>query len=142
MKTETPPKGEPTVIRLADYTPPPYRFESVELEFDLVPNATRVKARLKIVSEHDRSKGVKALVLDGEDLKLIHIAIDGRKLAETEYNVSERGLTLAVPPAAFTLETEVEINPEANKALEGLYVSRGVFCTQCEAEGFRHIALS
>ena len=139
MKTETLPKGEPHVIRLADYTPPPYRIEAVALEFDLVPNATRVKARLKMVSEHDRAKGVKALVLDGEDLKLLHVAVEGRKLAENEYNVSERGLTLNVPPAAFTLETEVEINPEANKALEGLYVSRGVFCTQCEAEGFRHI---
>ena len=139
MKTETPPKSEPTVIRLADYTPPPYRFESVDLEFDLVPNATRVKARLKIVSDHDRAKGVKALVLDGEDLKLLQISVDGRALTENEYSVSERGLTLAVPPASFTLETEVEINPEANKALEGLYVSSGVFCTQCEAEGFRHI---
>ncbi len=139
MKTETPPKNEPHIIRLTDYTPPPYRFESVDLAFDLVPHATRVKARLKIVSDHDRSKGVRALVLDGEDLKLLQISVDGRALDENEYSVSERGLTLAVPPAAFTLETEVEINPEANKALEGLYVSRGVFCTQCEAEGFRHI---
>ncbi len=139
MKTETPPKAQPSVIQLADYTPPPYRIEAVDLEFDLVPNATRVKATLKIESDHDRSKGVKALVLDGEDLKLLSIAIDGKQLAPSEYTLSERSLTLPVPPSSFTLQTEVEISPEANKALEGLYVSRGVFCTQCEAEGFRHI---
>jgi len=139
MKTEQPPKTEPAVIRLADYTPPPYRIESVDLTFDLDPKATRVRAILKIASTHDRSKGVQPLALDGEKMKLLSIALDGQPLASTAYELTDHGLTIALPPRAFTLETEVEIDPEANKALEGLYVSRGVFCTQCEAEGFRRI---
>ena len=139
MKTEQPPKNEPQTIRLADYAPPPYRIESVDLVFDLDPKATRVRATLKIASAHDRTKGVKPLELDGENLKVLSIALDGRPLASDAYELTDHGLTLALPPAAFILETEVEIDPEANKALEGLYVSRGVFCTQCEAEGFRRI---
>jgi aminopeptidase N len=139
MKTEQPPKNEPQTIRLADYTPPPYRIESVDLTFDLDPKATRVKSSLKIASAHDRAKGVKPLELDGEHMKLISIALDGQPLAARAYELTDHGLTIALPPASFVLETEVEIDPEANKALEGLYVSRGVFCTQCEAEGFRRI---
>ncbi len=139
MKTEQPPKAEPTAIRLADYTPPPYRIETVELTFDLEPAATRVRAKLRIVSDHERSKGVQALVLNGEQLKLLSIALDGKPLPTEAYSVTEDTLTIPGAPSAFTLETEVEIDPEANKALEGLYVSRGVFCTQCEAEGFRRI---
>ena len=139
MKTEQSPKSDPQVIRLADYTPPPYRIESVDLTFDLESKATRVKAVLKVAADHDRAKGVQPLVLNGEKMKLISIALDGKALAATDYELDDEGLTLPKPPAAFTLETEVEIDPEANKALEGLYVSRGVFCTQCEAEGFRRI---
>ncbi|MBY0508989.1 MAG: aminopeptidase N [Rhodospirillaceae bacterium] len=139
MKTEQPPKAEPATIRLADYTPPPYRIESVDLVFDLEPKATRVKATLKVASAHDRTKGIQPLALDGEKMKLLRIALDGKPLAAAAYELTDHGLTLPLPPSAFTLETEVEIDPDANKALEGLYVSRGVFCTQCEAEGFRRI---
>jgi len=140
MKTEQPPKAEPQVIRLADYTPPPYRIESVDLVFDLEPTATRVRATLKVNSAHDRSKGVQPLELDGENMKLLSIALDGRPLSADAYTLTDQGLTIPLPPSAFVLETEVEIDPEANKALEGLYVSRGVFCTQCEAQGFRRIS--
>jgi len=139
MKTEQPPQAEPQTIRLADYSPPPYRIESVDLVFDLEPKATRVRATLKVTADHDRSKGVQPLELDGENMKLLNIALDGRPLSTDAYTVTEHGLTIALPPSAFVLETEVEIDPEANKALEGLYVSRGVFCTQCEAQGFRRI---
>ena len=139
MKTEHPPKTEPTAIRLADYTPPPYRIESVDLTFDLDPKATRVHATLKITAAHDRAKGVQPLELNGEHMKLISIALDGKPLAAEAYTLTDHGLTIPLPPAVFTLETEVEIDPNANKALEGLYVSRNVFCTQCEAEGFRRI---
>jgi aminopeptidase N len=132
-------QSAPTVIRLADYTPPAYRVEAVSLEFDLAPAATRVRAALRIVAAHDRERGVKPLTLDGEGLKVLSVAVDGKPLAPGSYTLSPQGMTIPLPPAAFTLETEVEIDPEANKALEGLYVSRGVFCTQCEAEGFRHI---
>ncbi len=139
MKTESPPKAEPKAILLADYAPPPYRIESVDLVFELDPKATRVTSTLKITSAYDRVQGVKPLELDGEQLNLLRISLDGRPLSPERYELSERGLVIAEPPTAFTLETEVEINPEANKALEGLYVSQGVFCTQCEAEGFRRI---
>src|SRR4051812_46841162 len=132
-------QSSPKVIRLADYTAPAYRIETVELAFDLAPAATRVRAALRIVAAHDRSKGVRPLELDGEGLKVLSVAIDGKPLVAGSYEITAQGLTIPLPPAAFTLTTEVEINPEANKALEGLYVSRGVFCTQCEAQGFRHI---
>ena len=126
-------------IRLSDYTPYPYKVEEIALAFDLVPAATRVRAEIRFTAAHDRAKGIKALTLQGEHLKLISVALGGVPLAPGDYVVTDNALTLPVPPAAFTLTTEVEINPEANKALEGLYVSRGVFCTQCEAEGFRRI---
>ncbi|MGE3332757.1 MAG: aminopeptidase N [Rhodospirillaceae bacterium] len=123
-------------IRLADYAPPAYGIRTVELTFDLLPSATRVTSRLAI---ERRSTSPQPLALNGEGLKLLRIAVDGKPLPSSAYQLTESGLTLLEPPAAFVLETEVEIDPEANKALEGLYRSQGVFCTQCEAEGFRHI---
>ena len=131
MRTDT---AQP--IRLADYRPPAYRIETVELDFNLEPNTTRVKAKLVL---HREGSEVEPLVLDGVRLKLISITIDGRALAASEYALTDEHLTIAVPPSAFTLETEVEIDPQGNTALEGLYMSGGRFCTQCEAEGFRKI---
>jgi len=78
-------------------------------------------------------------VLNGERLKPVSVAIDGRRLSAEEHQIDAEFLTIPSPPAAFVLETEVEIDPEANKALDGLYMSGGRFCTQCEAEGFRKI---
>jgi aminopeptidase N len=131
MRTET-----PQPIRLADYRPPAFLIDEVSLAFDLTPNATRVKSRLTV-----RRNGAHAepLKLNGERLKLISAAIDGRALHEGERSVDAEFLTIAGVPDAFVLETEVEIDPEHNKALEGLYMSGGRFCTQCEAEGFRKI---
>jgi len=132
MRTET-----PQPIRLSDYRPPAFLIDKVELTFDLQPNTTRVKARLDI----RRNEGMagEPLKLNGERLKLISVAVDGRKLGEGERSVGPEFLTVAEVPDAFALETEVEIDPENNKALEGLYMSGGRFCTQCEAEGFRKI---
>ncbi len=123
-------------IRLSDYRPPAYSIETTALSFNLEPSATRVKATLAIVGVGDEPG---PLVLDGVRLKLISIAIDGRALGADEYVVSGETLTVPAVPAAFTLETEVEIDPLGNTALEGLYMSGGRFCTQCEAEGFRKI---
>ncbi len=123
-------------IRRADYTPPPYGILTVDLTFDLLPCATRVTSRLAI---ERRAASPQPLELNGEGLKLLKISVDGQPLVPSAYRLAENGLTLLAPPATFVLETEVEIDPEANKALEGLYRSQGVFCTQCEAEGFRHI---
>jgi len=131
MRTDT-----PQPIRLSDYRPPAYLIDEVRLEFDLSPNATRVRARMAVRRNGDHAE---PLSLNGERLKPISVAIDGRKLSADEHQIDAEFLTIAAPPAAFVLETEVEINPEANKALDGLYMSGGRFCTQCEAEGFRKI---
>ncbi|MDX2142931.1 MAG: aminopeptidase N [Rhodospirillaceae bacterium] len=130
----------PATIRLADYTPPPYLATHIDLAFDLHPTATRVTAVTRYEAHHDRAAGVKALVLDGEKMNLLFVQMDDKDLIEgKDYTLTERGLTIAVPPATFTLKVVTEVNPTANTALEGLYVSRGKFTTQCEAEGFRRI---
>lgn len=131
MRTET-----PQPIRLSDYRPPAYLVDEVELSFDLKPNATRVKAKLSVRRNGDHAEPLR---FNGERLKAISVAIDGRVLTDDERTIDKEFLTIPGLPAAFTLETEVEIDPENNKALEGLYMSGGRFCTQCEAEGFRKI---
>ncbi len=131
MRTDT-----PQPIRLTDYRPPAFLIDEVHLDFRLEPTTTRVKARLTVRRNGDHAE---ALRLDGVRLKAISVAIDGRRLGEGDYAITEEDLTIPGAPDAFVLETEVEIDPENNKALEGLYMSAGRFCTQCEAEGFRKI---
>ena len=131
MRTET-----PQPIRLADYRPPAFLVEEAQLTFLLHPTATRVKAKLAVRRNGDHAAPLR---LNGERLKLVSAAVNGRTLADGEHRVDEAFLTVPHVPDAFTLETEVEIDPQNNKALEGLYMSGGRFCTQCEAEGFRKI---
>ncbi len=130
--------SEPQPIYLSDYRAPAYRVSHAELTFDLDPAATRVKARLHLERHPERQAG-EPLELDGEQLDLKAIAIDGQPLGADEYALTERGLRVERVPERFLLDTEVEIAPEDNTALEGLYQSSGMFCTQCEAEGFRRI---
>jgi len=123
---------------LAQYSPYPYAIRGVSLVFRLAPEATRVHTRLSLAPVLAGAP----LVLDGEELKLISLAIDGVALKPADYRLTETGLTVhpaALPEGEFTLETEVEIAPARNTALEGLYMSNGMYCTQCEAEGFRKI---
>jgi aminopeptidase N len=130
----------PRPHRLKDYRPPAYLVDHVDLDFALDPERTEVKAVLKIRRNPAAGTAGKALVLDGEQLDLKQIAIDGKALAPRDYKLDATSLTIAkVPAKAFTLSLTTVINPDANKALQGLYRSRGVFCTQCEAEGFRRI---
>jgi len=131
--------SQPQAVRREDYRPPDYRIERVDLAFDLAPETTRVTARLAVRSNHDRSAGIRPLVLDGDELELLSLALDGRALGPDDYALDEKSLTLPEPPESFTLEIETAIRPAANTQLSGLYVSNGVFCTQCEAEGFRRI---
>jgi aminopeptidase N len=131
MRTDT-----PQSIQLADYQAPDYLVDEASLDFALVPNATRVKAKLAVRRNGAHERPLK---FNGERVKLLGVAIDGVALTPGQYETDEEFLTIAAPPAAFTLETEVEIDPEGNRALEGLYTSAGRFCTQCEAEGFRKI---
>jgi aminopeptidase N len=130
MRTE-----EPRAIHLADYKAPDFRIETVHLDFALDPQATRVTTQLEIV----RTTAHAPLVLHGEELKLISLTLDGRTLSESEYRLDAKSLSIASVPGRFTLETMCEIAPAANLALEGLYQSGGMFCTQCEPEGFRRI---
>ncbi|MDR9438228.1 MAG: aminopeptidase N [Halomonas sp.] len=130
--------SEPQPIYLSDYRPPAYRVTRTELTFDLDPNATRVKARLHLERHPEREAG-SSLMLDGEQLALKAIAIDGQPLEPDEYEVGEAGLVVHRVPEVFLLDTEVEVAPDGNTALSGLYRSSGMFCTQCEAEGFRRI---
>jgi aminopeptidase N len=126
----------PQPIRLDQYRPPAFLIDEVSLDFRLEPLATRVKARLTIRRNGDHSD---ALRLDGVRLTPISVAVDGRVLDAGEYQITDEDITIPGVPGDFVLETEVEIDPLANTYLEGLYMSAGRFCTQCESEGFRKI---
>ncbi len=126
----------PQPIRLADYKPPAFLVETIDMDFALEPGATRVSARLAIKRNGEHAE---PLVLDGMRLKLVSLALDGQALDPARYTVTAEHLTIPNTPDAFVLDTEVEISPQANTFLEGLYMSGGRFCTQCEAEGFRKI---
>ena len=124
----------PKTIYLADYTPFGFIVDTVALTFDLSPHHTRVKSRIEFRPNPEATD--KTFFLHGEMLNLISAAIDGAPVAPT---LTDEGLTCAVPNAPFVWEAEVEIDPKGNTALEGLYMSNGMYCTQCEAEGFRKI---
>ena len=124
----------PQTIYLADYQPFGWIVERVELTFRLSPSATRVLSRIRFAPNPEA--GPQEFFLHGEELKLISARIDGQPV---QPQVTAKGLTSAVPKGAFVWEAEVEIAPESNTALEGLYMSNGMYCTQCEAEGFRKI---
>ncbi|WP_170369367.1 aminopeptidase N [Ruegeria arenilitoris] len=124
----------PTTIYLSDYSPFGFLVDSVHLTFDLAPHATRVTSR--IVFRPNPQATDRTFFLHGEELKLIRASIDGTPITP---DVTDKGLTASVPNAPFVWEAEVEIDPGNNTALEGLYMSNGMYCTQCEAEGFRKI---
>ncbi len=124
----------PTTVYLEDYTPFGWFVDEVHLTFDLAPEATRVTSR--IAFRPNPEAPAQAFFLHGEALSLIRATIDGTEVSPV---LSSDGLTCAVPDGAFVWEAEVEISPATNTALEGLYLSSEMYCTQCEAEGFRKI---
>ncbi|TGU74371.1 aminopeptidase N [Geomonas terrae] len=126
-------------IHQKDYTVPDYLVETVELEFDLDPGETRVVSRLSFICNHERGASPRPLVLDGEELTLLSLKLDGAELAPERYRVEEESLVIDAPPERFVLEVTTKINPATNTALSGLYASGPMLCTQCEAEGFRRI---
>jgi aminopeptidase N len=133
--------GPAAVKRRLDYRPPAFLVDRVALELDLEPAATEVKATLAFrrnpaAAAEDRRA---PLVLDGEQQDNIRVELDGRALSPAEAIVTAAALAIPGAPDAGTLVVRSRIAPERNVALEGLYVSSGVFCTQCEAEGFRRI---
>ncbi len=130
----------PTTIHLKDYKPAPYVPGDLFLNFSLEPRATRVTSRLEFKPNPASKEKNAALVLAGEKIKLIGVKLDGKELASSDYKVTDSELTLPkVAAAPFILEIETECDPVGNTELSGLYQSSGIFCTQCEAEGFRRI---
>lgn len=117
-----------------DYQAPDYTITEIDLDFNLAPVKTVVTAISKVKRLNSQSS---TLELNGEDLSLVSIEVDGK--AWKNYKESEGKLIIESLPESFTLRIVNEISPEKNTALEGLYVSGEALCTQCEAEGFRHI---
>jgi aminopeptidase N len=132
-------RENPQAIYLKDYRPPPFLIDQVELEFILGEAETRVVSNLTLRRNPASEEQPTCLELQGEELKLLALAIDGRELESSEYRVDEEGLRIEQVPEQFLLRSEVAIYPQDNTALEGLYKSGSLFCTQCEAEGFRKI---
>ena len=134
MRTET----EQTIY-LKDYAPTQYRVDRVELDVGIAPDTSHVRALLTLSPRAGTEPGT-PLVLDGDELKLKSIAIDGSPLALTAYETTATTLTIFEPPnRQFVLDTEVTLEPEKNVRLMGFYRSGGTWCTQCEPEGFRRI---
>jgi aminopeptidase N len=127
-------------VRLIDYAPPHYGAVRVEAVIRLDPISTRVSITTNFTPRHGLDASP-PLFLNGEDLKPDSVALDGVVLAPSAYTVDELGLTLLQPPAGdFSLTIGTTINPTTNTKLMGLYRSNGVYCTQCEADGFRRIS--
>ncbi|WP_186418954.1 aminopeptidase N [Bosea sp. CS1GBMeth4] len=127
------------LIRLEDYRPSDWLIDTVDLDIVLDPTRTRVRALLKLRPNPAGHAGA-PLVLDGDELTPDSLALDDRPLDPSAYAVSPQGLTIAAPPARpFSLGIETTLDPSANTKLMGLYRSGGVYCTQCEADGFRRI---
>ncbi len=127
----------PVTIRLKDYAPPAFLIDSVDLEVELFDDYARVRARLAIARRDGAPPS--PLVLDGEELELESVALEGRALSASEYALAAEHLTIAEVPGKFTLETVCRIRPRQNTQLMGLYAAESGFFTQCEAEGFRRI---
>ena len=133
-----PSQALPAPTYLKDYQPPAYFTEETELAFDIRDGATRVRSRLRIRRAPEAAVDA-PLVLDGKELELLAVRLNGEALGGNEYHVDDESLTIHAPPAAFELEIETRIKPEDNSSLLGLYKSQAMYCTQCEAQGFRKI---
>jgi aminopeptidase N len=128
------PAPQPSVIRREDYLPPAWLVPEVRLDFDLDAAATRVRTRLEVV----RNDGTDApLRLDGAGQVPLSVTVDG--VAVNDWRLEGERLVVPLTGTTHVVETEVEIAPESNTQLMGLYASGGILCTQCEAEGFRRI---
>ncbi|WP_428488961.1 aminopeptidase N [Rhodopila sp.] len=128
----------PQEIRLADYAPPAFLIDTVDLRFDLDEAVTTVVANLNL-RRNPAAPADAALHLDGEALTLLRLTRDGVPLTETDYHIVKAGLVIPDMPDACTLQIETRIAPKDNSELSGLYVSGGNYFTQCEAQGFRRI---
>jgi len=136
----SPDLAPPQPVRLAEYRPPAFVIDTVDLVFDLGDTETRVKSRLAVRRNPESKDPTVPLTLDGDGLDLVSLALDGERLGANRYRATaEGGLVIEGVPNVFALEVETKIDPQSNSALSGLYLSGGNFCTQCEPEGFRRI---
>ena len=135
MRSDNPP-----VIRLSEYRVPDFLIDRVSLDFALEPEATRVVSHLEMRRNPAGVAGA-VLELDGDELEFVSVALDGAALPVGAFTVSPQALAIpGLPDTPFTLTIETRVNPAANTKLMGLYRSNGVYCTQCEADGFRRIS--
>ena len=133
-------EGQPKAVHLKDYEVPPFLIESTELHVEINEDETLVTTTLTMRRNPDAATPANDLVLDGgEGLDTRNVLLDDRELLSNEYAIDTDSMTLFGVPDSFKLQTRVAIKPQDNTALEGLYKSADMFCTQCEAEGFRHI---
>ena len=121
---------------LSEYATPDFTITATRLEFELEEHSTRIKSLLSIKR---LGKDKQPLRLDGVELVLLSISIDGKALSVDDYEKTDEQLIIHQVPDEFELVCEVQMSPATNTRLEGLYLSSGNFCTQCEAEGFRYI---
>ncbi|MDG2277747.1 MAG: aminopeptidase N, partial [Pseudomonadales bacterium] len=129
-------RASPNEIRLVDYQSPDYTTETVELRFDIKDGKTEVHSRLHVRRCKDDAS---ELLLDGQELELTSVKVDGRALSGNEYSVDAETLRIPALDREHDVEIVTVIKPEDNTALEGLYKSSQMYCTQCEAQGFRKI---
>lgn len=127
------------VTYLKNYTPPNYLIDKVDLTFNLGEEETIVTAHSSIKRNPAAQNNNTELCLDGDELELISVSVAGKKLTAADYKLSPEKLTIANVPNEFELEIVTRIKPQENTALSGLYRSNNIFCTQCEAQGFRRI---
>ena len=132
MRTE-----QPKMIYLKDYQAPEYLIDETHLTFELFEDHSLVHAQLVMRRNPERGPGLPPLVLDGQQLELLSVTLADQGLSATDYQLTENHLTLHPTATSFTVDTSVRIHPETNTALEGLYKSGTMFCTQCEAEGLQ-----
>jgi aminopeptidase N len=127
-------------IKRADYRPPAFLIDDVDLHFALDPAATIVRSRLSVRRNPAYGEAAAPLQLDGEALELVSVRLNGEALGANRYRLAADGsLTIPEMPDRAVLEIETRINPAENTELSGLYVSGDSFFTQCEAQGFRRI---
>ena len=134
MRTE-----QSKTIYLKDYQVPDYLIDETHLTFELFEDHSLVHAQLVMRRNPEAGAGLPKLVLDGQQLELLELKLDDRELNAGDYSLTDSHLTLQPTQERFVVNSSVRIHPESNTALEGLYKSGSMFCTQCEAEGFRKI---
>lgn len=138
-RADAAPKTDPSTIYLKDYTPPSHLIETIALTVKLGDEVTEVSSKLVGRRNPASGSGPADLHLDGEDQDLVSLTLNGRRLAVGDWRQDGEGIVIPDVGEAFTLEVEGRIRPQDNTRLEGLYMAGGMYCTQCEAEGFRRI---